>query len=120
MMWGQSSGGPYHPIGQSAGTASVTLVSAQMAQHTHAVNASIELANQRQPLGYLFAQGDGVNAFDQFDVPSTSALNVSTLSYTGGNAPHNNLMPYQMLRFCICLQGEFPPHTLSEDAEPAG
>ncbi|MBO9523322.1 MAG: phage tail protein [Nocardioidaceae bacterium] len=108
MMWGTSGGGPYHSIGEYGGTPSVTLRPAEMAQHTHSVNTSIELANQRQPLGYLFAQGDGVNAFDPVDAASTAALFVNTITYVGQGAPHNNMMPFLTLRFCICMEGDFP------------
>jgi hypothetical protein len=31
------------------------------------------------------------------------------LGPTGGDLPHNNLMPYLTLSFCIALQGVFPP-----------
>jgi microcystin-dependent protein len=27
---------------------------------------------------------------------------------TGGSQPHNNMMPYLALNFCIALQGIFP------------
>lgn len=29
----------------------------------------------------------------------------------GGGQPHNNMMPYQALNFCIALQGVYPPRT---------
>jgi microcystin-dependent protein len=32
-------------------------------------------------------------------------------SVTGGSLPHNNMMPYLGLNFCIALQGVFPPRT---------
>jgi microcystin-dependent protein len=27
----------------------------------------------------------------------------------GGGTPHNNMMPYLTLNFCIAMQGVFPP-----------
>ena len=33
---------------------------------------------------------------------------VETLAPAGSSLPHNNLMPYQTLHFCIALQGIFP------------
>ncbi len=30
------------------------------------------------------------------------------LSLNGGSQPHNNLMPFLTLNFCIALQGIFP------------
>jgi microcystin-dependent protein len=38
-------------------------------------------------------------------------LNFNTLAPAGGDQPHNNLMPYLTLNFCIALQGVFPPRT---------
>jgi microcystin-dependent protein len=35
-------------------------------------------------------------------------LNAAALGVAGGNIPHNNLMPYLTLNFCIALQGVFP------------
>jgi len=40
---------------------------------------------------------------------SNSALNPSAVSPVGGNNPHNNLMPYLVLNYCIALQGVYPP-----------
>jgi microcystin-dependent protein len=31
------------------------------------------------------------------------------LTPTGGGLPHNNMMPYLIMNFCIALQGIFPP-----------
>jgi microcystin-dependent protein len=31
-----------------------------------------------------------------------------TVSNVGGSQPHNNMMPYLVLNFCIALQGIFP------------
>ena len=33
----------------------------------------------------------------------------SALAPAGGDQPHNNMMPYLTLNFCIALQGVFPP-----------
>jgi len=31
------------------------------------------------------------------------------LTPAGGGLPHNNMMPYLIMNFCIALQGIFPP-----------
>jgi microcystin-dependent protein len=36
-------------------------------------------------------------------------LAFQAISPAGGSLPHNNLMPYLVLNFCIALQGVFPP-----------
>jgi microcystin-dependent protein len=42
--------------------------------------------------------------------PNT-ALAAQGLTPAGGDQPHNNMMPYLTLNFCIALQGVFPPRT---------
>ena len=46
-------------------------------------------------------------------VPSAAANLVTmapqSLAPAGGDQPHNNMMPYLTLNFCIALQGVFPP-----------
>jgi microcystin-dependent protein len=36
------------------------------------------------------------------------AFNPNVLTPAGGDQPHNNMMPYLTLNFCIALQGVFP------------
>ena len=35
-------------------------------------------------------------------------LGFNAIGISGGNQPHNNMMPYLTLTFCIALQGIFP------------
>ena len=39
------------------------------------------------------------------------AMAPSALAPAGGDQPHNNMMPYLTLNFCIALQGVYPPRT---------
>ena len=39
------------------------------------------------------------------------AMSSQALAPAGGDQPHNNMMPYLTLSFCIALQGVFPPRT---------
>jgi microcystin-dependent protein len=38
-------------------------------------------------------------------------MNPFAASVTGGNLPHNNMIPYLCLTFIIALQGVFPPRS---------
>ncbi len=38
-------------------------------------------------------------------------MNPSMVSVAGGSQPHNNLMPYLVLNYCIAMQGIFPPRS---------
>ena len=41
--------------------------------------------------------------------PPFVTMAAQAIGPTGNNSPHNNMMPYLTLNFCIALQGVFPP-----------
>lgn len=102
--------GGSHPLGERAGSPSVTLGQAQMPQHVHVVNASTTQSsstdgNVPTPSSML-AKSVGSNFY-------SSAANLTTLdpraiTTVGGSQPHENMSPYLVLTFCIALQGIFP------------
>ena len=123
---GQNFSGSSYSLGQKGGAESVTLTTAQVPQHTHAVTVNTALAatapqcdasaaNQRTPVGNALASeaahvtalyAGTANADMQagsvrFDGPAA-------VSSGGGSQPHNNLQPYLVLNVCIALQGVFP------------
>lgn len=62
---------------------------------------------ERFPGGQLAATGTGAG---MYAAPgNTVQLSPSAVTPSGGDAPHNNLMPYLTFYFCIALQGVFPP-----------
>lgn len=107
LFWGQGSGLSTYDWGETGGTPEVTLLGLQMPQHTHSFNISNTQGNERQPPGQLYAQGDGVAVFGSAGPPQTQ-LWPRVVEYAGNSAPHNNMMPFLMLRFCIALEGEYP------------
>jgi microcystin-dependent protein len=106
MSWGQGPGLSPRSIGESAGADAVTLTVGEMPSHAHAFNASIDLADERQPPGQAFAQGDGTSAFGALESP-TQMFNFG-VAVAGQNQAHNNLMPFLTLSFCIALKGDWP------------
>jgi microcystin-dependent protein len=106
LCWGQGPGLSPYSRGQAKGVDFVTLRTAEMPQHSHDFNASGELANERQPAGQVFAQGDGISAFAPVQEPTY--LNPQVLSSSGNNAPHENRMPFMTFHFCMAMQGDYP------------
>lgn len=109
MDMGQGTGLTARSVGQKGGAANVTLSAAQMPAHTHAVNASAATTgNVADPNNAIWTQvaGRGAKAYTATATPA--AMNPAALSNTGGSGQHNNLMPYQVLNFCIALSGIFP------------
>ena len=111
---GQGPGLSLYDLGQEGCSASVTLITTEMPAHGHALTAQTQNADSNDPTGRVLAagrfgagQGGAVNLYTTA-APDT-AMNQLGTSVAGGSLPHNNLMPYLVLSFCIALQGVFPP-----------
>jgi microcystin-dependent protein len=103
--------------GQVEGSDTVTLTDQQIPFHSHtltAVNANgtVAAAGGNQP-----AKGfkGNLQASTSAKIYSTAAPNTmlpfTSVGLTGGGQAHNNMMPYLTLRYCIALQGVFPPRS---------
>jgi microcystin-dependent protein len=102
-------------IGQLSGTETVTLLSTQMPAHNHSVQASTNAGIQPapSPQGVLAKPVDTLSTPTIYAVPGAnpvvaSAMPASSISNTGGNLPHDNLMPTVGINYIIALQGVFP------------
>jgi microcystin-dependent protein len=106
MFWGQGPGLSLHDQGETGGSDFVTLLESEIPAHSHNFQVSKSDAVEPAPGGQEFAKGVGVNAYA---VPGT-LVNMADVALTpaGGDQPHNNMMPYLTLNFCIALQGVFP------------
>jgi microcystin-dependent protein len=107
MHMGQSpiSGG-FYQLGQTGGEESHTLTTGEIA-HNHPVKVHAGNANQRTPVGNVYANVQGT----QTNVYSTGAANTNMgggLTNTGSSQAHSNMAPYLTLTMCIALQGIFP------------
>jgi microcystin-dependent protein len=106
---GQSSasGGNYF-VGEEFGVPFLTLLQSEIPIHTHNVmsRASPGLLTAPAPDRSL-GRMQGGNAFLAATSPLVT-MNFQELGVTGGSLPHNNMMPYLVLNFCIALQGVFP------------
>ena len=104
---GQGPGLSPHVLGETGGVDAVTLLQSEIPAHAHLVTASQSDGTTRLPGGQLPAAGVGVAPYG---VPGPlTAMHPNLVTPTGGGQPHNNLQPYLTLRFCIALQGIFPP-----------
>jgi microcystin-dependent protein len=112
MASGQGPGLTSRNLGEAGGEPSVTLNLQQIPAHTHIPSASLA-ATTPSPNGAVWANPGGRPAPNAFATPIGTAqiMNAQATAATGGSQPHNNLMPYQTLNFCIALQGVFPPRS---------
>jgi microcystin-dependent protein len=107
MHPGQGPGLSLHDLGETGGSETVTLLESETPAHSHTVSVSGRTANNRIPGGQLPAFGTGVQLYGT--LANTVSLNPSAVPPAGGDAPHNNLMPYLTFNYCIALQGVYPP-----------
>jgi microcystin-dependent protein len=106
MHPGQGPGLSLHDLGEESGSETVTLLLSEIPAHSHAVSASLSDGNDRLPTNELFATGIAIG---QYAAPGAlTQLAFQGASPAGGDQPHNNMMPYLTLNFCIALQGVFP------------
>lgn len=115
---GQGSGLSAYVVGQQGGSTNVTLLYNEMAQHRHNVNADSDKATSANPSGVIFMEGDyptGTSTSAAIVMYSTltSPVTMSPLAVglSGSSLPHNNMMPYLALNYCIAMQGIFPPRS---------
>jgi microcystin-dependent protein len=111
MHPGQGPGLSLHDLGETGGSETVTLLESETPIHSHGLLGSNALANRTNPVNNSFARASGGNVY----IPPAGAPLVSTsvqaLAPAGGSQPHNNMMPYLTLNFCIAIQGVFPPRS---------
>jgi microcystin-dependent protein len=114
MHPGQGPGLSLHDLGETGGSETVALLPTEMPVHGHPVTASASqgLLNTPSPTNGLARSKAGDAYVTQTPQPPPLVqMNANTIVSNGGSQPHNNLMPYLALNFCIALQGVFPPRT---------
>jgi microcystin-dependent protein len=113
MHPGQGPGLSLHDLGEIGGSETVGLLESEIPAHAHQMSVSSQLGLENLPNvggnGQLFAMGDGINLYGT--ATNLVAMSFQALPPAGGDQPHNNMMPYLTLNFCIALQGVFPPRT---------
>jgi microcystin-dependent protein len=112
MHWGQGPGLSQYVLGETGGSQDVTLLSTEMPQHSHTVNSldGGRISGQTgQPGNAIPAKTSGTppSAYVSGGSPNQQ-LAANALSIYGGGQPHNNMMPYLTMNFCIALNGIFP------------
>ena len=110
-----SSGGPglsQRFLGETGGSQSVTLLTSEMPNHNHAGSGKTG-GNNASPTGLVWGNPGGRPAPNFFANAQGTAQNMSltALAISGSSQPHNNLMPYVTVTFCIAMQGVYPPRS---------
>ncbi len=91
-------------LGEEGGGETHSLAVAEMPSHTHTLGASSAAGTQPVPQGGRLANGgsDSYGAATDLTSMGPAVMNA------GAGQGHENMQPYQVLNFCIALQGLFP------------
>lgn len=109
MHPGQGPGLSLYELGETGGTTTVTVLQSEMPSHNHPLevkSAPPPAANSIPSTSDVFGRSNGGAAYA--NAADFTAMSPSAVAPNGGNLPHNNLMPYLTLNFCIALQGVYP------------
>lgn len=105
---GQGVGLSTYIVGQVGGSATVTLTSSEMPAHTHTLPASPGGGRVTTPSPSVVLAATSRGEPEVYASTSTGDMSTGNLGSTGGSQPHNNVMPYLVLSYCIALQGIYP------------
>ena len=89
--------------GQMGGVESVTLISSQLPAHTHQVKASSLDGTTPSPENAVWAKD-----IQYSTQPPNGTMNAAIVSSVGGNAAHDNIMPFLTISYIIALYGIYP------------
>jgi len=112
---GQGQGLSQRFLGEVGGEEFHTLITSEMAAHNHTfvgttVNATTVTSSGNQPAkGFTgnFQANTQAKMYSTIANPNAQ-MNPNVLGISGGSQPHNNMMQYLTVNFCIALQGIFP------------
>lgn len=112
MHPGQGPGLSLHDLGETGGSETVTLLQTEIPAHSHTIRANNSDGLQPSPTANVAsAPGADRDLFWYKSVAPNAVMRPDASGLTGGGLPHNNMMPYLTLNFCIAMQGVFPPRS---------
>jgi microcystin-dependent protein len=101
---GHAPGLQTYVLGQVGGLEQVTLTTSQMPSHNHVLSGSTNNAAANTPTGNVLA----AVASTYVQKNAGTVMNAASVASAGGNAPHDNMMPYLCVSFIISLFGIYP------------
>nr|WP_295923223.1 tail fiber protein [uncultured Dyadobacter sp.] len=98
-----------YQLGEKAGEATVKLTVEQMSKHYHPALANTH-GDKIRPDGQIWANEDSRNRINCFakEKGTAAIMNPAAIGESGGDQPHNNMMPYQAIQYMIVTSGVYP------------
>ncbi len=105
---GQGPGMTNRRIGQRAGAETVTLSTAELPSHTHAMGASSQAGTSAGPAAAVPAAVGLTAQYSTAGASPGNEMNAAAIGAAGGGQAHTNVQPFQCVNFIIALTGLFP------------
>ncbi len=114
---GTLAGGSSYQVGEQIGTETVTVLTTEMAAHSHIPYSRTQPGTTG--MHNVPVAGDYLTRFNAssaqlgftWNTPpleNATTLHPTFIGLTGGNLPHPNIQPVLAITYCIALQGVFP------------
>jgi microcystin-dependent protein len=122
VCFGPMQGGEVYVIGRLEGAEAVVLTEETTPQHTHRMGATSVSGQSNDPTGHLLAKAGAGLLAETFQglIYNTNQpgpgvqLSTNSVAPVGGQLAHNNMQPSLVLRYCIALQGIYPPRSATQ------
>ena len=93
------------PLGGKAGEETHALQLGEIPSHDHVLQGSSDNATSTDPGGAVLARATG----NAYRTPSNLVpMHPDVIGNAGAGQGHDNMQPFQVLNYCIALQGLFP------------
>lgn len=100
------------PLGQPAGTETVTVTVNQLPAHNHMIVATTNPGGGRggsSPANNILATNTNPGSYLAAPGSNETTLAIGTnIGSAGGSQPHTNMQPYLVVNYMIALQGIYP------------
>jgi microcystin-dependent protein len=112
MHRGRGPGLTNRRLGERGGAETVVLTEAQMPNHTHTPNVSLQPADDDDPKSTTVIGSSNSSLLyarkSQAGVSLDGSLHADALPSAGGSQAHNNMQPYLAINYIIALVGTYP------------
>jgi microcystin-dependent protein len=105
---GQGNGLSTYNLGQKGGSETVTLITSQLPSHPHTAMGSNTGSAANTPSNNTWGNSQIQNKSFGPGTSANATMNSGSISFTGGNQPHDNLLPFLVFNFIIALTGVYP------------
>ncbi|WP_274653900.1 phage tail protein [Paenibacillus humicola] len=92
-------------LGEMSGEENHTLTVQEMPVHTHGAMADSAAPSSREATGNAWTNTGTIMMYQS---AANTTMNGAALSASGGGQPHPNMQPYNVVNYCIALQGIYP------------